>query len=176
MLNRRRAIFGFAILALTFLTPAADAGSGAEPMAVVVSSDSSVTDLSLYKLKRLYLGDNIVAPSGRKLIPLNRGKNTAERVDFDERVLDMSPAESSRYWIDRRIRGRSGAPKAVDPARVVQKVVAEVPGAISYVRLSELSDQVKVVKIGGKKPGDSGYPIVVGSRSQASAPWQSTVF
>jgi hypothetical protein len=157
------------LLALTLLSPSAGAGGGAEPMAVVVANNSSLNDLPLYKLKRLYLGDSIAEPSGRKLIPLNRGNKTHERIDFDQRVLGMTPKEASRYWIDRRIRGRSGAPRAVDPATVLQKVVAQVPGAIAYVRVSELSKNVKVVKIGGKKPTDPGYPITVGSPASASA-------
>jgi len=79
----------------------------------------------------------------------------------------MTPEEVARYWIDRRIRGRSGAPKAVDPANVLQKVVAKLPGSISYVRQNELSNAVKLVKIDGKLPGDPGYPISAVGRSNA---------
>jgi hypothetical protein len=79
----------------------------------------------------------------------------------------MTPEQVARYWIDRRIRGYSGAPKAVDPANVLQKVVAKLPGSISYVRQHELSDGVKIVKIDGKLPGEAGYPISAVGRSNA---------
>jgi len=133
----------------------------------VVAKDSAVQQLSLYELKRLYLGDNMNTPDGKKLLALNRGTSTQERVGFDKTVLGMTPEEAARYWIDRRIKGQSGAPKAVDPANVLQKVVARLPGSISYIRQHELTDAVKVVKIDGKMPGDAGYPISAVGRSNA---------
>jgi hypothetical protein len=172
MITRRKAIVCCAagLLGLTFQAMPAGAERNNEPLAVVVANNSSLNDISFYRLKRLYLGDAMDAPGGKKLLPLNRGSTTSERVGFDQSVLGMSPEEVARYWIDRRIRGQSGAPKAVDPASVLQKVVARLPGAISYVRVSELSSQMKVVKIDSKSPGDVGYPIVSSStfRDQVS--------
>lgn len=159
-----------ALFGLGLTASPADAGtSSQEPLAIVVAKDSSIRDLSLYQLKRLYLGDSMNTPDGKKLLPLNRGTNTHERVGFDKSVLNLTPEEAARYWIDRRIRGQSGAPKAVDPANVLQKVVARLPGSISYVRHSELTDAVKVVKIDGKLPGDASYPISAVGRSNARA-------
>ncbi len=166
MVTRRRAIIDctVGVLALTFPLVPAIAESSKEPLALVVAHNSSLSEISLYRLKRLYLGDSMEAPDGGKLLPLNRGNKTSERVGFDESVLGMTPEEVARYWIDRRIRGQSGAPRAVDPASVLQKVVARLPGAISYVRFSELSSQLKVVRVEGKKPGDAGYPIITAGR------------
>jgi len=171
MITRRQAILCGAtgVLAYTFRIPLANAAKGSEPLVVIAAKNSSLNDISLFRLKRLYLGDVIEAPDGTKLLPLNRGNKTGERVGFDESVLGMTPEEVARYWIDRRIRGQSGAPKAVDPAAVLQKVVGRLPGAVSYVRVSELSSQMKVVKVDGRKPGDAGYPIVsAGTGDQAA--------
>lgn len=158
---------GLSVLALALTASPADAGTGDEPLAIVVAKSSSVQELSMYELKRLYMGDSMNTPNGKKLLPLNRGTKTGERVGFDQTVLGMSPEEAARYWIDRRIRGRSGAPKAVDPANVVQKVVSRLPGAISYVRRSEVSDDVRIIRVDGKLPGDSGYGITASGRSSA---------
>lgn len=158
---------GLSVLALALEASPADAGTGDEPLAIVVAKNSSVQELSMYELKRLYMGDSMTTPDGKKLLPLNRGTKTGERVGFDKSVLGMSPEEAARYWIDRRIRGRSGAPKAVDPANVVQKVVSRLPGAISYVRRSEVSDEVRIIRIDGKMPGDSGYGVTASGRSSA---------
>jgi hypothetical protein len=158
-----------ALFSLGLTASPADAGSSSqEPLAIVVAKNSAVHELSTYQLKRLYLGDNMNTPDGKKLLPLNRGTNTHERVGFDRTVLGMTPEEAARYWIDRRIRGLSGAPKSVDPANVLQKVVARLPGSISYVRQHELTDAVKVVKIDGKLPGDAGYPVMAVGRSNAT--------
>jgi len=170
MITRRGLLtFGaVSLLTLGLTASPADAGTPSrEPLAIVVAKSSSVHELSLYDLKRLYLGDNMNTPDGKKMLPLNRGTNTEDRVGFDKSVLGMTPEEAARYWIDRRIRGRSGAPKAVDPANVLQKVVAKLPGSISYVRQHEVTDAVKIVKVDGKLPGDAGYPISAVGRSNA---------
>lgn len=159
---------GLSVLALSLTASPADAGPGDEPLAIVVAKNSSVQELTMYELKRLYMGDSMNTPDGKKLLPLNRGTKTGERVGFDQSVLGMSPDEAARYWIDRRIRGRSGAPKSVDPANVVQKVVSRLPGAVSYVRRSEVSDEVRVIRVDGKLPGDSGYGVTANGRSSAS--------
>jgi hypothetical protein len=108
---------------------------------------------------------------GGELIALNREVKGPERVGFDRSVLGMSSEEAARYWIDRRIRGQSGAPKAVEPAAVIQRVIARVPRAIGYVRVRDVSAEVQVVRIDGRKPGDAGYPIVSDSKSMAGVPW-----
>jgi ABC-type phosphate transport system substrate-binding protein len=138
---------------------AAGVEQGKKTIAVVVAKHSSVSNLSLFQLKRLYLGDKLETPTGQKMVALNRGTSSKERRGFDKNVLGLSAEEAARYWIDRRIRGQSGAPRAVDPAAVVQTVVSNVPGAISYVTTDQLSDKVKVVRVDGKLPNEPGYPI-----------------
>jgi hypothetical protein len=160
MITRRQAIVGFITVgSLLVLVPSgAEADVGREPLAIISSKQGGVTELSLYQLKRLYLGDTIQGPSG-EIMALNREVKGSERLGFDRTVLGMSSEAAARYWIDRRIRGQSGAPRAVEPAGVIQRVVARVPRAVAYVLPRDLSPEVQVVKIDGRKPGDAGYPI-----------------
>jgi hypothetical protein len=160
MITRRSALAGgAAVIALGLLVPSPAAADGAdEPLAIVSSKRGGVSELSLYQLKRLYLGDSVEGPNGN-LIALNREHKGAERIGFDTTVLGMSPAAAARYWIDRRIRGQSGSPKAVEPAVLIQRVIANLPRAVGYVRVRDLSPDVQVVRIDGRKPGDPGYPI-----------------
>lgn len=160
MITRRNALLGCAaVTSLVWLAPSpAIAEGGAEPLAIVSAKQGGVSDLSLYQLKRLFLGDTVQAGGG-ELIALNRDAKGAERIGFDQSVLGMSPDAVARYWIDRRIRGQSGAPKAVEPAAIVQRVVARLPRAVAYVRLRDVGPEVGVVRIDGRKPGDAGYPI-----------------
>jgi hypothetical protein len=172
MVTRRTALVSCAALAsLIVLDPSlAEAEAGVEPLAIIAAK-GGVSDLSLYQLKRLYLGDNVQA-GGAELIALNRDVKGAERTGFDKAVLGMTPEAAARYWIDRRIRGQSGAPKAVEPAAVIQRVVARLPRAIGYVKLRDVSPDVQVVKIDGRKPGDPGYPIVAATGKVAGkSPW-----
>jgi hypothetical protein len=52
---------------------------------------------------------------------------------------------------------------------VLQRVVARLGGAIAYVRAREVTDEVKIVRIDGKRPGDAGYPIMTSGPSTAQA-------
>lgn len=168
MTTRRQLLMGFAATGSALLLPSfAAAEGGSEPLAVVSSKEGGVAELSMYQLKRLFMGDAIVGPAG-ELIPLNRDAKGPERTGFDLTVLGMSQDVAARYWIDRRIRGQSGAPKAVEPAAVIQKVVARLPRAVAYVRLREVSPDVQIVKIDGRKASDAGYPIRIAPSSSAS--------
>jgi hypothetical protein len=160
MITRRNALVGCAAgISYLLLARQVEAeGAAGEALAVVTSRQSGVSDLSLYQLKRLYLGDTVQV-AGRELIALNRDARGAERTGFDESVLGMTPEAAARYWIDRRIRGQSGAPKAIEPAGVIQRVVARLPRAVAYVRAREVGPDVQVVRIDGRTPGDGGYPI-----------------
>lgn len=149
-----------AALLLGSTTQPAEAEGGPRDLAVVVAADSSIQSLTLYELKLLYKGDQLAGPGGKPFVPLNRGPNSPDRVVFDRSVLGMTPDAVARYWIDRKIRGQSGAPKAVDPAELVKKVVARLDGAISYVPAHQVAGGgVKVVAIDGKLPGSADYPI-----------------
>ncbi len=134
------------------------AGESKTRLAVVVSKDSPINDISFYELKRLYLGERINL-GGKRLVPLNLSPPTRERVGFDKTVLNMSPEAIARYWIDRKIRGESGPPKTIEPADLLQRVVARLDGAVGYAPVNEVRSELKVIRVDGKAPGDSGYPL-----------------
>jgi hypothetical protein len=174
MITRRNALAGCAaVVSLVLFAPSpAEADGGAEPIAIVSSKRGGVAELSLYQLKRLYLGDSVQGPGGVELIALNRDTKGAERASFDRSVLGLTPDAAARYWIDRRIRGQTGAPKAVEPAAMVQRVVANLPKAVAYVRLRDVSPDVQVVRIDGRRPGEAGYPIHLGGGASVAMPSQ----
>jgi hypothetical protein len=134
------------------------AGEAKTRLAIVVSKDSPVSDISFYELKRLYLGE-LVNASGKRLLPLNLTPVSPERTAFDKAVLGMSPEAIARYWVDRKIRGDSGPPKSIEPLDLLQRVVARLDGAVGYVPVNAIRPELKAIRIDGKAPGDSGYPI-----------------
>lgn len=127
-------------------------------LAIVVAKDSAVRGLSFYDLKRAFLGESTTA-GGARLIPLNFPPASRERVAFDKNVLGMSPEEAARYWIDRKIRGLSGSPRAVTPSDVLLKVVSKLSGSITYVEHHAVGQDLRVVPVDGKLPTDPGYPV-----------------
>lgn len=143
----RRGILKWSIgtaLATVLHTPLAGA-NGEGRIAVVVARNSPIQELSEFKLKKLYLGAHIIDPSGERIIPLNHLAESPDRVAFDQMALGMAPDEAARYWIDRMIRGESGAPKALGSPQLVQQTVSKAVHSIAYVRLDQVSDELRVI-------------------------------
>lgn len=127
-------------------------------LAVIAAKSLPIDNLSFGDLKRLYGGTPVMA-GGKSLVPITYQKHATERIGFDQSVLGMSADEAGRYWVDRKIRGQSGPPKAVDSPEVVLKVVTKVEGAVGFIRPSAIGPGVKVLRIDGKLPSDPGYRV-----------------
>jgi hypothetical protein len=67
------------------------------------------------------------------------------RHDFDHTVLGLDPDRVARYWKDRKIRGGARAPIRVSNSGAMLKAVAAKPGAVGYVKASEVNASVKIV-------------------------------
>jgi hypothetical protein len=136
--------------------------SAAEPrvrLVVVVQKSNPLSELSLRDLKRLYLGEYITDTDGKKLMALNHPPQSPDRVGFDQVVLKMTPEEAGRFWIDRKIRGQTAAPRSVAPRELLRKFVAASPGAVAYLHEGEVDPQLKALAIDGKRPNEADYPL-----------------
>lgn len=163
-IRRRDVLKWSASAAVAALAGAAARTAHAEPprLAVVVSRASPLQQLTRFELKKLYLGSHIVDPSGERIVPFNQASNAPDRVAFENKVLGMTPDQVASYWIDRKIRGQSGAPKAVGSGELVQKVVSKVDHSIAYVRFDQVRPEVRVIAIDGKLPTDAAYQLLIG--------------
>jgi hypothetical protein len=164
MTSRRDFIKWSSVAAATALTglPSHDVYAKPFPLAIVVNPKSPLEQLTLFELKKLYLGTRINDPSGEPIVPLNQGAKLPDRVAFEAKVLGMSAAQVTSYWIDRKIRGQSGPPQVVGNADLIQRVVAKLEHAIAYASLDQLRPEVRFIAIDGKVPTDAAYSLVVG--------------
>lgn len=128
-------------------------------LAIVVAADSPLDALAMRDLKRMYRGDPVAGPKGTPLITFAPPGSSRDRIAFERAVLGMSPEDAARHWIDRKIRGQGGPPKAVDSSDVLQQLVRAIDGAIGYVRASDVRPGVKVLRVDGYSLGDNGYPL-----------------
>ncbi|MET0410517.1 MAG: hypothetical protein ABW217_04450 [Polyangiaceae bacterium] len=139
--------------------------AGAEPpanrLAIVVAQESPIRSLTHFELKKLYLGAHIEDAAGERIMPFNQPLTSPDRLAFESRVLGMTPDEVARYWIDRKIRGESGAPKAVSPVDLLQRLVSRLVHSIAYVRVGQMLPQVRPIAIDGRLPADDDYKLVV---------------
>ena len=153
------AVGGFVATALAVLTPRAVRASNDVALAIIVSPESKLTNISVADLQRVFQSERLTDPDGSKLIPLNHPPKTVDRVGFDLVVLGMDPEAVGRFWIDRKIRGGSGPPRTVESLATLRRVVEKLPGAIGYIRPAQLSSEVRAIRVDGKLPEDPGYPV-----------------
>lgn len=156
---RRTLLAGPLAAALQAALPRAAAASDEMRLAVIVARRSSVTNISLTELRRIFLGESIRSADDTDFIALNHPPHAPARSTFDRAVLHMSPDAVARFWIDRRIRGQKGAPKTVDNIALLRRVVASLKGAISYIEASALTEDVRALRIDGQLPSDADYPV-----------------
>lgn len=135
--------------------------SDRDSLAVVVARNSPLRELSQFELKKLYLGSKLTNPSGKPIMPLNQVTQSPDRVAFDALVLGMTPEEAAKYWIDRKIRGQSGAPEGVRSDELLQRIIMQREHSVAYVRVDQLLEGVRVISIDGARPGDAGYRLSV---------------
>ncbi len=163
MSPNRKLLIGL-VAALVLLGPGSLAGFAQavhvddSPVVVVVGMSFPTADISKSALRRAFLAEPTVV-GGVKLLPLNQNPGASERVRFDRTILDLAPDAMSRFWIDQRIRGQGNPPRAIPSVPLLGKLVNQLPGAISYMKLSEVPSGVKVLTLDGQKPGTSGYPL-----------------
>src|SRR5882724_10530202 len=161
--RRRSACLALCLAAVLLLAlPSSERNARASDrvvLAVVVAKTSAVQDISLSQLKRAFMNEGDSDASGQRYVPFNHPPHTTDRVGFDKLVLGMSPDEVSQFWIDRKIRGLSGPPRTVDSLSLLLRLIARLPGALSYARPAQLTGEVRAVRVNGKLPSDADYPL-----------------
>jgi len=149
-------IAGALLLGLSF---GAAKSSAAVSLVAIISDTSRLHNIDANELKRIFLGYSKLDPDGRSLIPLNHPPGAQARTHFDRTLLGFAPDDAAKYWVDQRIRGARLPPRTAAPEHLLQRVVAKLPGAISYVAAGTLVPGVRALTIDGRRPGEAGYPL-----------------
>ena len=140
LISRRSILAGAGSLAaLSIVTPA-----WADELVVVVHPSNQETP-SRAQLAAMFTTRKQSWNGGARIVPFNFPPKHQVRVDFDRTVLEMSPEDVARYWIDRRIRGGTPPPKSVNNANLIVRLVSKLEGAIGYVPRSSVDADVRIV-------------------------------
>jgi ABC-type phosphate transport system substrate-binding protein len=162
MTNQLLTLFLCAVAALLG-TGGAQAQCGSGPLAVIVNKANSTESLSTAQLRRLALGDIDAWPDRKPVNLVARDSASEVFKCVLSTVVRMSDAEYRRYLMNAEFRGRDQvAIRNADSAATAAKIVASLPGGIAIIEVSALpavQGIVKVLKIGGKAPGEPGYSL-----------------
>ena len=72
----------------------------------------------------------------------------------------MGEDDYAKYFLQATFTGLvQAAPRPLASPGAMRQFVAGTPGAIGYLRASDVDDSVKIVKVDGKSPGDPDYKL-----------------
>ncbi|HMK20829.1 MAG TPA: hypothetical protein VK466_00755, partial [Terriglobales bacterium] len=120
-------------------------GGGAVPaaiessLAVIVNQTNPIDDLSLKELRTVFLGERSHWPNGRRITLVMMDSGQEERTAVLRDVCHMSETEFSRHFLQGLFTGEVFvSPKTLSTPVGVRKFVFNVPGAIGYVKASDV--------------------------------------
>jgi hypothetical protein len=143
------------ILSLLFLACAA-----ASPVAIVVSPDVPVDEISFSEVRKLFLGERQFWNPKLRVVLLMRAPVAPERDVVLRTIYQMSEAQFRQYWISKVFRADvSSGPKIVYSTEMANDLVTAIPGAVAFIDAAQIPKGLKVLKIDGKLPGDKTYPL-----------------
>ena len=133
-----------------------------QPLAIVVNRSNPVDDLSSTELRRVFLGERSHWPNGRRITLVMREPGEPERKTMLRDVCQMNESELKNHFLHGLFTGEIlVSPKILASSIGVRKFVFNVPGAIGYLRLSDVDNTVKIVRVDEFLPEDKGYKLHV---------------
>jgi len=129
-------------------------------VAIVVNSANPVSNLTLSELRKIYFGDRQYWKGNLPVLLLMRSHGARERDVVLRVVFEMTEERYTKYWVAKVMRAEvSDPPASLYSFGILQEGVKGNPGAIGYVNANDLRPGVKVLRIDGLLPGESGYPL-----------------
>jgi ABC-type phosphate transport system substrate-binding protein len=139
--------------------------AGEETLAIIVNQTNTLDDLSLKELRTVLLGERSHWPNGRRITLVMMDPGLAERKTVLREICRMNETEFSRHFLQGLFTGEVFvSPKTLSTPTGVRKFVFNVPGAIGYVRASDVDSSVKVIRINGHSIDAPDYPLRIEGR------------
>ena len=123
----------------------------AHHMAVVVSKDNSVDNMSSAQLGKVFRAENKKWPDGKLVVLVIHRASPGEAITL-QHLNKMTAAQFQAWTLEHR-----DSLKLVDSDEDVLSVVASTPGAVGLVEVRSVTDRVKIVRVDGKVPMEDGY-------------------
>ncbi|HKU26551.1 MAG TPA: hypothetical protein VJQ54_13835 [Candidatus Sulfotelmatobacter sp.] len=136
-------------------------------MAIIVNQSNPVDDLSSRELHAMFLGERSHWSNGRRITLVMMEPGQLEREAVLREVCRMNESDLHRRLVQGLLTGEIlVSPKTLSSPEGVRKFVFNVPGAIGYLRVSDVDETVKVLKIDGHSPNDPQYTLKVPGAAQ----------
>jgi len=140
-------------------------GTRAKPgqaLAIVVNHANPVDNLSSRELRKLFLGERNHWPNGRRVAVAMLDYGRPERQTVLRLIYRMDENGYQDHLLEGMFSGNVFvAPKTLSSPEILRKFVFNAPGAIGYLRASDVDDSVKVLRIDGLLPDDKDYRLQI---------------
>jgi len=94
------------------------------------------------------------------VVLLIRAPTSAERNAVLNAIYEMREPQFKQYWIAKIFRAEmSSPPKVVYSNESANQLVSSIPGAIAFMSSGDVRAGIKVLRIDGHLPGESGYRL-----------------
>ncbi len=123
----------------------------AHHMAVVVSKDTAVDNITSTQLGKVFRAESKKWPDGKSVVLIFHRASPGEMITL-QHLNKMSAAQLQAWTTEHR-----DILKFVDSDQDVLSVVETTPGAIGLVDVRSVTDRVKIVRVDGKVPMEDGY-------------------
>ena len=123
----------------------------AHHMAVVVSKDNAVDNLSSAQLSKIFRVETKRWSDGKPVVLVIHRASPGESITL-QHLNKMTAAQFQAWTIEHR-----DSLKLVDSDGDVLSVVESTPGAVGLVEVRSVTDRVKIVRVDGKVPMEDGY-------------------
>jgi len=144
------------ILVLGMLTVAA----GAKDVALISSKNATVPTMALVDLVKICKGQTPRWPDGKPVTIIMRQPGSAELKVVEEKIYGLT-SDEVRALVASANHTRSDRPAVIlgsSDEEIIHRVES-MPGAVGLVDVYSITGAVQVIKIGGKLPLESGYPL-----------------
>jgi phosphate transport system substrate-binding protein len=123
----------------------------AHHMAVVVSKDNAVQNVTSAHLAKILKGEVRKWPDGKNVVLVLHNSSPGEMTTL-QHLSKMSEAD-----VKSLLAAHKDEIRAVQSDADVIDAVASTPGAIGFVEEHSINDRVTVVRVDGKLPMEAGY-------------------
>lgn len=131
-----------------------------QSLAIIVNRSNPVDDVSFEELRKIFLGERSHWSNGRRITLVMIEAGRPERAAMLRELYRMNETDFSRHFLHGLFTGQVlVSPKTLSTPVGVCKFVFNVPGAIGYVRASDVDDFVRVIRIDGRLPESKDYSL-----------------
>ena len=134
------------------------------PLAVVVHRNSVVDNISFGDLRKMFTGDLRTWPDSSPVFLVQQPPESLTQRYMLQLLLKTTPSAYNRQLLQTHFQGKPLPEiKVLNSDASAIKFVLNVPGAVTVVggaaAVAAFPSQVKLLKIDGKLPRETGYPL-----------------